>query len=71
MKTKLIAFVAAFGLLFAVAETGHAEDRAASVKSGKLQDKAKRSLRLRTAPQLAPESRGGTLDENKGKVVYF
>jgi len=71
MKSGLIALAAAFGLLFALAETGFAQDRAHVVESGKLQDKVKRSLPLRTAPQPAPETRGGTLDENKGAIVFF
>ena len=71
MKTGLIALAAAFGILFAVAETGFAQDRSEGIKSGKLQNKVKRSLPLRTAPQPAPETKGGTLDENNGKVVYF
>jgi hypothetical protein len=70
MKTALIALAAAFGLLFAAAEAGLAQDRAAA-RSAKIEDKAKRSLPLRAAPQPAPESRGGTLDENNGKIVYF
>jgi hypothetical protein len=71
MKTVLIALAAAFGIVFAVAETGFAQDRPATAHSGKLEDKAKRSLPLRTAPQPAPETRGGTLDESKGEIVYF
>lgn len=71
MKTALIALAAAFGILFAVAETGFAQDRPATAHSGKLQDKAKRSLPMRTAPQPQPETRGGTLDENKGDIIYF
>jgi hypothetical protein len=31
----------------------------------------KRSLPLRTAPQTPPETRGGTLEENKGSIIYF
>ena len=71
MKTVLIALAAAFGILFAVAETGFAQDRPTTTHSGKLKDKAKRSLPLRTAPQPAPETRGGTLDGNKGDIIYF
>jgi hypothetical protein len=71
MKATLIALAAAFGLLFAVAEAGFAQDRAASARSGKIEDKAKRSLPLRTAPQPAPETRGGTLDAGKGEIIYF
>ena len=71
MKASLIALAAAFGLLFAVAEAGFAQDRTASAHSGKIEDKVKRSLPLRTAPQPAPETHGGTLDANKGEIIYF
>ena len=71
MKTVLIALASTFGLLFAVAESGFAQDRAASAHSGKIEDKVKRSLPLRTAPQPAPETQGGTLDESNGKIIYF
>jgi len=71
MKSGLIALAAALGLLFAVAETGFAQDRAERAHSGKIEDKGKPSLPLRTAPQPAPETKGGTLDEGNGKIVYF
>ena len=71
MKTGLIALAAAFGLLFAVAEAGFAQDRAAGAHSGEIKEKVKRSLPLRTAPQPAPETRGGTLDADKGEIVFF
>jgi hypothetical protein len=67
MKTTLIALAAALGIVFAMAETGFAQDRPTTSHSGKLKDKAKRSLPLRTAP----ETRGGTLEENSGQIVYF
>ncbi len=69
MKTALIALAAALGLLFAVAETGFAEERGAPTRSGKIEDKAKRSLPLRT--ERTPEVRGGTLETNKGQIIYF
>ena len=69
MKTTLIALAAAFGLLCAVAETGFAEDRGAPARSGKIKDKVKRSLPLRT--ERTPEVRGGTLESNKGQIIYF
>lgn len=77
MKTALIALAVAFGLVFAMAETGFAQDRAAAshgghIKSGPLKGgQVKRSLPLRTAPQTPSETQGGTLDENKGNIVYF
>lgn len=74
MKTALIAIAVAFGLVFAMAETGFAQDRPSAshgghIKSGPL--KGKRSLPLRTAPQTPPETQGGTLEENKGNIIYF
>ncbi len=69
MKTTLIALATAFGLLCAVAETGFAEQRGAPARSGKIEDKAKRSLPLRT--ERTPEVRGGTLETNKGQIIYF
>ena len=69
MKTTLIAFAAAFGLLFAIAGTGYAEDRGAPAHGGKIKEKVKRSLPLRAG--RTPEVRGGTLDTNKGDIIYF
>jgi hypothetical protein len=70
MKIALIA-LAAFGIVFAVAETGFAQNRPTTEHGGKLRDKGKRSLPLRTAPRPAPETRGGTLEESNGKIIYF
>lgn len=69
MKTTLIALTAAFGLLFAIAETGHAEDRGAPAHGGKIKEKVKRSLPLRAG--RTPEVRGGTLETKKGEIIYF
>jgi hypothetical protein len=69
MKSSLIALAAAFGLLCAVAETGFAEQRGAPAHSGKIKDKVKRSLPLRT--ERTPEVHGGTLDTTKGAIIYF
>lgn len=69
MKMTLIALAAAFGLLCAIAETGFADERGAPARSGKIEDKVKRSLPLRT--ERTPEVRGGTLDTNKGEIIYF
>lgn len=71
MKSVSIALAAAFGLLFAVVETGFAEDRPAATHGGKVQDKVKHSLPSRAAPRPAPETRGGTLDDNKGAIIFF
>lgn len=71
MKTALIALAAASGLLFAAAEAGFAEERGATVRSGKVEGKVKRSLPQRTAPQPAPDVHGGTLDAEKNPIVYF
>lgn len=71
MKTGLISFAAAFALSIAAAGPGFAQDRAESAPRGKIDDKAKPSLPLRTAPRPAPETHGGTLDEGNGKIVFF
>ena len=71
MKTAMVALAAASGLLFAAADSGFAQDRGATVRSGKVEDKVKRSLPQRTAPQPAPDARGGTLDAEKNPVVNF
>jgi hypothetical protein len=71
MKIALIALAAAFGIVFSVAETGFAQNRPTTEHGGKLRDKGKRSLPLRIAPRPAPETRGGTLEESNGKIIYF
>ncbi len=75
MNTKSIAIAAAFGIVFALASTGFADDRGATAHSGQLDSgkiksgKIKPSMPLRTAP--APETQGGTLEVGKGKIIYF
>lgn len=72
MKTALIALATAFGLVFALADTGFAQDRPTTSHGGQIKSgKVKRSLPLRTSPQTPPETRGGTLEENKGSIIYF
>jgi hypothetical protein len=73
MNTKLIAIAAAFGIVFALASTSFADDRApATSRAGTLNSgKIKSSTPLRTAPAPAPEAQGGTLEEVKGKIIYF
>jgi hypothetical protein len=72
MKTALIALTTAFGLVFALADTGFAQDRPTTSHGGQIKSgKVKRSLPLRTSPQTPPETRGGMLDEMKDDVVYF
>jgi hypothetical protein len=74
MKT-LIALAAALGLIFAVAESGFARERPSTSHGGQIKNgKVKRSLPLRTAPSpdgRAPETQGGSFDENKGAIIYF
>ncbi len=74
MKPALIALAAALGLVFALAETGFAQDRPTVSTPGKLKSgKVKRSLPMRAAPPAAPapETQGGTLDGDKDNIIYF
>jgi len=72
MKTKLIALAVSFGIVFALASTGFAQERdgpsanAGTLESGQLESgSAKRSL-----PRgAAPEAQGGTIES--GQIVYF
>lgn len=69
MRTALIALAAACGLVFATSGTGFAQDRAATARSGKVEDKVKRSLPRRV--ERTPDVHGGTLATGKNPIVYF
>ncbi|MBL8662128.1 MAG: hypothetical protein JNM29_04845 [Candidatus Odyssella sp.] len=69
MRTALFALAAACGLVFATAGTGFAQDRAATARSGKVEDKVKRSLPRRA--ERTPDVHGGTLAAEKNPIVYF
>ncbi|MFO0988969.1 MAG: hypothetical protein U1F37_16680 [Alphaproteobacteria bacterium] len=70
MRTALIALAAACGLSLAAAPaTGVAQDRAATARSGKIEDKVKRSLPRRA--ERTPDVHGGTLANEKNPIVYF
>jgi len=75
MKTALIALAAAFGLVFALASVGFAEDRRPPSVTGKIKNGSHKSGSARTSLSLrgAPEVRGGTLGEgtDNGKVIFF